>query len=109
MQAAVDRLLVPPAPGASADTLQQYLKLLTEAFKRSMALADSLQEVVGAAASAADLANAAFGEALGDYPALELQWLGLLHQSRPAIVSVPDRASSLDASGQQPCHAWCHS
>lgn len=109
MQAAVDRLLVPPAPGASADTLQQYLKLLTEAFKRSMALADSLQEVLGAAASAADLANAAFGEALGDYPALELQWLGLLHQSRPAIVSVADMASPVGASGQQSCHAKCHS
>lgn len=74
-------------PGASADSLQQYLKLLTEAFKRSMTLADSLQEVVGTAANVADLASAAFSEALADYPALDLQWLGLLHQSRPTIVS----------------------
>lgn len=74
-------------PGASADSLQQYLKLLTEAFKRSMTLADSLQEVVGTAANVADLASAAFSEALADYPALELQWLGLLHQSRPTCVS----------------------
>ena len=78
---------MPPVPGASADALQQYLKLLTEAFKRTMALADSLQEVLGTAANVADLASAAFSEALADYPAQELHWLGLLHQSRPTNVS----------------------
>ena len=91
----MDKLLVAPAPGAAADALQQYLKLLTEAFKRSMALGESLQEAVGPAANVADLASAAFSEPLADYPALELQWLALLHHSRPPSVSHKTRSSVL--------------
>lgn len=53
-----------------------------------MALAESLQEVVGKAASVADLASAAFSETLGDYPNMELQWLRLLHQSKTSQVSM---------------------
>ena len=87
-QASLDRLLVPPAPTAAAEAVQAYLKLVTEAFKRTMALAESLQEVVGQAANVADLANAAFSETLGDYPDLELQWLRLLHQSKASLVSI---------------------
>ena len=86
VQASLDRLLVPPTPTAAAEALQGYLKLVTEAFKRTMALAESLQEVVGQAANVADLANAAFSETLGDYPQLELQWLRLLHQSKASLV-----------------------
>ena len=51
-----------------------------------MGLAESLQEAVGQAANVADLATAAFAQALADYPGLELQWLALLHQSRPPSV-----------------------
>ena len=87
MQASLDRLLAPPAPAAAAEALQGYLKLVTEAFKRTMALAESLQEVVGQAATVADLANAAFSETLGDYPAMELHWLRLLHHSKASTVS----------------------
>ena len=68
--------------------LQSYLKLVLEAYKRTMALAETLQEVVGQAANIADLANAAFGEVLGDYPDMELQWLRLLHQSKASQVSL---------------------
>ena len=81
-----------PAPTAPAETLQNYLKLVTEAFKRTMALAESLQEVVGEAASVADLANAAFSETLGDYPHMELQWLRLLHHSKTSQVSLQPHA-----------------
>ena len=81
-----------PAPNAPAETLQNYLKLVTEAFKRTMALAESLQEVVGEAANVADLANAAFSETLGDYPHMELQWLRLLHQSKTSQVSLQPHA-----------------
>ena len=87
MQACLDRLLVPPAPSAAAEAVQGYLKLVTETFKRSMALAESLQEVVGPAADVPHLANAAFSETLGSYPDMELQWLRLLHQSKPSLVS----------------------
>ena len=87
MQASLDRLLVAPAPSAAAEVLQQYLKLVTEAFKRTMGLAESLQEVVGEAANVADLANAGFSEILGDYPEMELQWLRLLHQSKSSQVA----------------------
>ncbi len=86
MQASLDRLLVAPAPTAAAETLQQHMKLVTEAFKRTMALAESLQEVVGEAANVADLANAVFSDILGDYPDIELQWLRLLHQSKSSQV-----------------------
>ena len=53
-----------------------------------MALAESLQEVVGEAANVADLANAAFSETLGDYPDMELRWLRLLHQSTTSQVGL---------------------
>lgn len=53
-----------------------------------MALAESLQEVVGEAANVADLANAAFSETLGDYPDMELRWLRLLHQSKTSQVGL---------------------
>ncbi len=86
MQASLDRLLVAPAPTAAAETLQQHMKLVTEAFKRTMALAESLQEVVGEAANVADLANAVFSDILGDYPDMELQWLRLLHQTKSSQV-----------------------
>ena len=66
--------------------LQQWLKLVTEAFKRTLALAETLQEVVADALSVTDLANAAFSEILGDYPQAELQWLNLLHQSKSSLV-----------------------
>ncbi|DBB07800.1 TPA: hypothetical protein ACH3X3_009214 [Trebouxia sp. C0006] len=88
VQASLDRLLVAPAPTAAAETLQQHMKLVTEAFKRTMALAESLQEVVGEAANVADLANAVFSDILGDYPDIELQWLRLLHQSKSSQMSV---------------------
>ena len=86
MQASLDRLLVPPGAAAAASVLQQWLKLVTEAFKRTVALAEALQEVVADAANVTDLANAAFSEILGDYPEAELQWLNLLHQSKSSLV-----------------------
>lgn len=88
MQASLDRLLVRPVATAAAESLQGYLKLLTEAFKRTLALADSLQQVAGQAVNVADLANAAFSESLADYPDMELQWLRLLHQSKASQVSL---------------------
>ena len=54
-----------------------------------MALAESLQEVMGEAANVADLANAAFSETLADYPNMELQWMHLLHHSKTCQVSLP--------------------
>lgn len=42
-QAAVDRLLTAPPPGANADALQHHLKLLVEAYKRTRSLAEQLQ------------------------------------------------------------------
>ena len=42
-QAAVDRLLTAPPPGASAEALQHHLKLLVEAYKRTHTLAEQLQ------------------------------------------------------------------
>lgn len=88
VQASLDRLLVPPGSAAAAAVLQQWLKLVTEAFKRTATLAEVLQEVVADAANVTDLANAAFSEILGDYPEAELQWLNLLHQSKSSLVSV---------------------
>ncbi len=42
-QAAVDRMLAPPAPSASAEAQQQHLKLLVEVYKRTQLLAEQLQ------------------------------------------------------------------
>ena len=58
-----------------------------------MALAESLQEVVGEAANVADLASAAFSETLADYPYMELQWLRLLHHSKTSQVSLQPHAA----------------
>ena len=43
VQAAVDRMLAPPAPNASAEAQQQHLKLLVEVYKRTQLLAEQLQ------------------------------------------------------------------
>ena len=43
LQAALDRLLVAPPSNAGPEAQQQHLKLLTEAYKRTLALSDSLQ------------------------------------------------------------------
>ena len=43
MQAAVDRMLAPPPPNASAEAQQQHLKLLVEVYKRTHNLAEQLQ------------------------------------------------------------------
>lgn len=43
MQAAVDRMLAPPPPKASAEAQQQHLKLLVEVYKRTQNLAEQLQ------------------------------------------------------------------
>ncbi|KAK9825577.1 hypothetical protein WJX74_007103 [Apatococcus lobatus] len=81
IQAALDRLLVAPPLNAGPEAQQQHLKLLTEAYKRTLALSDSLQEIVREAADVQELAEESFGEHLADYPASELAWLQDLHNS----------------------------
>ncbi|KAK9801425.1 hypothetical protein WJX73_010769 [Symbiochloris irregularis] len=79
--------------GASAEVLQQYLKLGAEAYKRVLALAAVLQEVVRKAGKSHGTADAdrvqlcvneAFGHALEQHLDQELTWLRQAHDVRAA-------------------------
>ncbi|KAK9823591.1 hypothetical protein WJX72_004079 [[Myrmecia] bisecta] len=84
VQSALDRMLEAPMASGAPEAVQQYLKLLAEAYKRTVTLADNLQEVVGDAANVSEYTDVVFSEALGDYPRLELQWLQQLYESKAA-------------------------
>lgn len=86
VQAAVARVLTPPPPDATAEALQMHLKLLAEVFKRTVALAEALQEAVGEGAGVPEMAEAAFTDLLADYPQPELGWLERMHAARPRTV-----------------------
>ena len=86
LQASLLRLLVAPTPGSTAETLQNYLKLLAEVVKRTISLAEGLQEIVGSALNVMELAETAFQDALAGHLPLELQWLELLFAARPQTV-----------------------
>ncbi len=86
VQASLLRLLVPPPPGSTAETLQNYLKLLAEVVKRTTSLAEGLQEIAGSALNVMELAETAFQDALAGHLPLELQWLELLFAARPQTV-----------------------
>ncbi len=79
--------MISPQQPCAHEALQQYLKLLAEAFKRTSAMAASLQEVVGDALAVDDLADACFNGQLANYPALEMQWLQLVYAAKVATVS----------------------
>ncbi|EIE26781.1 Sec10-domain-containing protein [Coccomyxa subellipsoidea C-169] len=96
VQAAVDRMLVVHAPNASAEARQQHLKLLVEVYKRTHALAEQLQEVVGDGTDVMEMSEGVFAEALADYPGMELAWLQLLYdkaaqqaEATPTTLSMP--------------------
>eukprot|EP00891_Asterochloris_glomerata_P000050 jgi/Astpho2/50/fgenesh1_pg.00001_%23_28_t len=94
VQASLLRLLVPPPPGSTAETLQNYLKLLAEVVKRTTSLAEGLQEIAGSALNVMELAETAFQDALAGHLPLELQWLELLFAARPQTM----QALSLQAA-----------
>ena len=82
LQASLLRLLVPPPPGSTAETLQNHLKLLAEVVRRTTSLTEGLQEIAGSAINVMELAESAFQDALAGHLALELQWLELLFAAR---------------------------
>ncbi|KAK9916806.1 hypothetical protein WJX75_007279 [Coccomyxa subellipsoidea] len=96
VQSAVDRMLVVHAASASAEARQQHLKLLVEVYKRTHALAEQLQELVGDGTDVMEMSEGVFAEALSDYPGMELAWLQLLYdkamqqaQANPTPLSMP--------------------
>ena len=99
LQASLLCLLVPPPPGSTAETLQNYLKLLAEVVKRTTSLAEGLQEIAGSALNVMELAETAFQDALAGHLPLELQWLELLFAARPQTVRAWGVSSVLHDEG----------
>ena len=78
IQNALEYALAPPEEDATLEELRAHLTLLTEAYRKTVALAEEAVSLAGPSAGlvAEELADAACGAALGDYMALELAWLG---------------------------------
>jgi hypothetical protein len=75
----------PPVASAAPETLRTHLELLTEAYRKTLALAEECVALAGPSSglgSAEALADAACGDGLLDYFALELAWLGSLGASK---------------------------
>ncbi|KAH7619595.1 putative Exocyst complex component SEC10b [Nannochloris sp. 'desiccata'] len=78
VQTALETSLKPPAADASLDTVRSHLRLVAEAYRKTLALAEESAELAGQGGGLVptELADAACGTALDRYMNLELAWLG---------------------------------
>jgi hypothetical protein len=78
VQTALETALKPPAADASLETVRSHLRLVAEAYRKTLALAEEAAELAGAEGGLVptELADAACGTALDRYMSLELAWLG---------------------------------
>lgn len=78
VQGALETALAAPPPDAAPEALRSHLRLLAEAYRKTLALAEEAVELAGPGAGLvpSELADSACGPALTRYLSLELAWLG---------------------------------
>jgi hypothetical protein len=78
VQNALEMALKPFSPDAALETLRSHLRLVAEAYRKTLALAEEAAELSGKEGGLVptELADAACGTALDRYMTFELAWLG---------------------------------
>jgi hypothetical protein len=78
VQTALETALKPPAGDASLDTVRSHLRLVAEAYRKTLVLAEESTDLSGQAGGLVptELADAACGTAVDRYMNFELAWLG---------------------------------